>query len=125
MLQGMCRELIELYSDYLLSTYEKATATNLSRLLDGLYSHDQVTRLLSRNQFTSKTLRELVKPTVRQVENDDGVLVFDDTIEEKPYSDENDLIVWHFDHSRGRNVKGINLLNCLYHVNDVSIPVAY
>ena len=36
-----------------------------------------------------------------------------------------DLIVWHFDHSKARNVKGINLLNCLYHVNDVSIPVAY
>ena len=61
---------------YLLSTYGKATATNLSRLLDGLYSHDQVTRLLSRNQFTSKTLWGFVKPTVRQVENDDGVLVY-------------------------------------------------
>lgn len=121
----MNKELLELYSDFLLSTYGKATATNLSRLLDGLYSHDQVTRLLSRNQFTSKVLWNLVKPTVRQVESDDGVLIFDDTIEEKPYSDESDLIAWHFDHSKGRSVKGINLLNGLYHVNDVSIPVAY
>ena len=39
--------------------------------------------------------------------------------------DENELICWHYDHSKGRNVKGINRLNCLYHVNDTSIPVAF
>jgi hypothetical protein len=121
----MNRELIELYSDYLLSSFGKATATGMSDLLDGAYSHDQVTRLLSRNCFTSKTLWQWVKPVVRQVEHDDAVLIFDDTIEEKPYSDENALITWHFDHTKGRTVKGINLLNCLYHTGEASLPVAY
>jgi hypothetical protein len=32
---------------------------------------------------------------------------------------------WHFDHCKGRSVKGINLLNALYHSGDVSIPVAF
>ena len=54
-----------------------------------------------------------------------GVLIFDDTIQEKPYTDENDLICWHYDHSQNRTVKGINLLNCVYHAGDVSLPVTY
>ena len=53
----------------------------------------------------------------------DGVLIFDDTVEEKAWMDENDLICQHYDHCAGRNIKGINMLNCLYHVNGISIPV--
>ena len=43
----------------------------------------------------------------------------------KPHTDENDLICWHYDHSQNRTVKGINLLNCVYHASDVSLPVTY
>jgi hypothetical protein len=32
---------------------------------------------------------------------------------------------WHYDHVSGRNVRGINLLNALYHSNGASIPVAF
>ena len=60
---------------------------------------------------------------VRAIEQDDGVLIIDDTIQEKPHTDENDLICWHYDHSQHRTVKGINLLNCVYHSGDVSLPV--
>ncbi len=121
----MNKVLVELYSDYLLSSFGQTTATGMSELLDGAYSHDQVTRLLSTNEFTGKTLWEMVKPTVRQVESDDAVLVFDDTIEEKPYTDESGLIAYHYDHTKGRTVKGINLLNCLYYTQGISIPVSY
>ena len=40
---------------------------------------------------------------VRAMEQPDGVLIFDDTIQEKPYTDENELISWHFDHSKNRS----------------------
>ena len=102
-----------------------ATATGLSHLLDGAISHDTITRFLSQPEFTSKDLWKQVKTTVREVESEDGVLIFDDTIQEKPHMDENDLICWHYDHCAGRNVKGINLLNCLYHANGASLPVAF
>ena len=62
---------------------------------------------------------------VRAIEDPDGALIFDDTIEEKPYTDENELISWHFDHSKNRSVKGINLLNCVYYAGDAAVPVAY
>jgi len=52
-------------------------------------------------------------------------LTIDDTIEEKPYTDESELVCWHYDHSKGRNVKGMNLLSTLYRVGDLSVPVAF
>jgi hypothetical protein len=32
---------------------------------------------------------------------------------------------WHYDHCAGRSVKGINLLNAMYHNGEVSVPVAF
>jgi hypothetical protein len=121
----MNKEYLELYTDYLLSTFGYATATGLSRLVEGQVSHDQITRFLSGEAYTSKDLWLEVKSTVRQVEQDDGVLIFDDTVQEKPYTDENEVMCWHYDHSKGRTVQGFNLLNCLYHVDEISIPVAF
>jgi hypothetical protein len=121
----MNTELLEIYSDYLLSSFGQTTATGLSNLLDGELSHDQVTRFLNRDDYDSKTLWQHVKKTVREMEREDGVLIFDDTIQEKPYTDENEMVCWHFDHTQGRSVKGINILNCLYHVGGVSLPVAF
>ena len=121
----MNKEHLELYTDYLLSTFGYATATGLSRMVEGQVGHDQISRFLSEREFTSKDLWTLVKPTVREVEQEDGVLISDDTIQEKPYTDENEVMCWHYDHTKGRAVQGFNLLNCLYHVNGISIPVAF
>jgi hypothetical protein len=106
-------------------TFGYATATGLSAMLDGSISHDKFTRFLSDGEWSSKDLWKQVKSTVREVESEDGVLIFDDTVEEKARMDENELICRHHDHCAGCNVKGINMLNCLYHVNEVSIPVAF
>jgi len=121
----MNRQMLEIYTDYLLSSFGKTTATGLSALLDGSVSHDKVTRFLSRGEFDSRTLWKLVKPTVREIERDDGVLIFDDTVQEKKWTDENEIIAWHFDHCAGKSVKGINILNCLYHAGGASLPVAF
>jgi hypothetical protein len=116
---------LELYTDFLIATCGKATATGLADALDQEISHDQVTRFLSAREYTSQDLWLNVKQSVRKIESQDACLIFDDTIQEKAYTDENDLICWHFDHCSGRSVKGINLLNALYYSQDVSIPVAF
>ena len=94
-------------------------------MLEGEVSHDRITRFLSGEVYDSRTLWRLVKPMVREMEREDGVVIFDDTIVEKPHTDENEIISWHFDHTKGRSVKGINLLNCVYHAGGVSLPVSY
>jgi DDE superfamily endonuclease len=88
-------------------------------------SHDQVTRFLSQQELTDKDLWKIVKPQVRRVQSQEAVLILDDTIEEKPYTDESELICWHFDHTKNRSVKGINLLSALYVSQDTSLPVAF
>ena len=84
------RRLLDLYTDYLLVSFGQATATGLAALLPQVVSHDQVTRLLSGNEFDSKDLWKVVKPHVRQMQSEDGCLIFDDTIQEKPYTDANE-----------------------------------
>ncbi len=118
-------KLLDLYSDYLLVTFGQATATGLSALLGQEISHDQVQRALAGEAQTSADLWRLVKPFVRQVEKPHGILVIDDSISEKPFTDENELICWHYDHSKGINVKGINFVSCLYHCDDISLPVGF
>lgn len=117
--------MTELYTDYLISSFGQTTATGLSSMLNGDITHDKVTQYLSKEDMTSKQLWQLVKPTIRQIEQDNGVLIFDDTIQAKPHTDESDTICWHYDHCSNKNVKGINLLNCLYHVDNVSVPISF
>lgn len=121
----MDKQMLDIYSDYLISSFSYTTATGLSKALSGLISHDKVTRFLAADDYDSKQLWRLVKPTVRKIESEDGVLIVDDTIEEKPYTDENELITWHFDHTFGRNVKGVNILSLLYHNQGVTVPVGF
>jgi hypothetical protein len=117
--------MLDLYSDYLFSSFSYTTATGLSALLDNQISHDQITRFLSEREYGSKDLWRLVKPMVRSIETDDGCLLFDDTIEEKEYTDENEIIAWHFDHSKGRNIKGVNILSSVYCGNSYTIPISF
>ena len=121
----MSKSLLDIYTDYLICSFGQASATGLARLLDNEISHDSVTRFLSAEPQTSAALWRVVKPLVRAVESEEGVLIIDDSIEEKPSTDENELISWHYDHSQDRTVKGINFLTALYHASEVSLPVAF
>jgi hypothetical protein len=47
---------LELYTDYLISTFGAATATGMSAMLDDVISHDRVTRFLAEREYTSKDL---------------------------------------------------------------------
>ena len=117
--------IADLYSDYLLASFGATTATGLSELLEGEVSHDQVTRYLAGTKKTATDLWRTVKPFVREVQSEAGVLIIDDSIEEKPYTDENDIICWHYDHSKDRMLKGINFLTALYSSQGVSVPVGF
>ena len=119
------KELLDIYTDYLISSFGLTTQTGLSRLLDGAISHDRIQRFLAEPARSGRDLWKVVKPYVRQVQADDGVIVVDDSIAEKPHTDENDIICWHYDHTSGQTIKGINFITALYHVGEVSLPVNY
>ena len=126
-------DILDLYSDYLIALFSLATATGMSNLLDGAFSHDQISRFLGQRLFTQQEYWRCVKPLLRKIEQPTGVIKIDDTILEKPFSTENDIVCWHFDHSKkpqGGLVKGINILNFLYQSplgedSFISIPAAF
>lgn len=119
------KELLDIYTDYLISSFGLTTGTGLSQLLDGAISHDRIQRFLASPSKSGADLWKVVKPYVRQIQDDDGVLIVDDSIAEKPYTDENEIVCWHYDHSKGILVKGINFISALYHAHAVSLPVGY
>lgn len=101
--------MLDIYTDYLIASHSYTTATGLSKALNGAISHDKVTRFLADGDYDAKQLLLLIKPEVRKIESKEkGILIVDNTIEEKPYTDENDLIIWHYDHVFHRSVKGSN-----------------
>jgi hypothetical protein len=117
--------LLDLYSDYLLSSFAATTATGLSRLMNEDLSHDQVSRMLNSQQLEPKDWWRMIKPHVRRMQREDGVVTIDDSIVEKEYTDENEIICWHYDHAKEQTVKGINFITALYTVDEVSLPVTF
>src|SRR5215216_2353869 len=122
----MPQDILDIYTDYLICQNQHATAIGLSNLLEGELSHDQITRFLNRNDYGSKDLWQYVKADVRRHEQTTGgVLIIDDTIEEKPYTDESEIVSWHFSHAKGRCVKGVNILSGLIRYGDIALPISY
>ena len=124
--------ILDLYTDYLMASFSLTTATGMSAMLGGALSHDQISRFLGKELADQKAYWKCIKPLVRRIETDAGIIKIDDTILEKPYSQENAIICWHYDHSkkgRDKNVKGINIVNFLYENSvdskTISIPLAY
>jgi len=114
----------DLYTDYLISSTSYVTATGMAELLS--LSHDKITRALSEGSFDSKYLWKKVKPYLEELSRHDEpvIISFDDSIEEKQYTDESDLICWHWDHVFNRSVKGVNFLTALVDVQGMHLPCA-
>ena len=124
----MNKGILDLYTDFLICSTSQTSATALSRATNGAIRHDKVTRFLSEEDFTPADLWQFAKPLIKSVQDEkeaDGVLIIDDSIGEKPYTDENDIVAWHYDHSKDRNVKGINFVSALYQTAKLSVPVSY
>jgi hypothetical protein len=58
-------------------------------MLEGEVSWDPITRFLSKELLDSKELWKEVKRVVREIEDEVGVIIFDDTIQEKKWTKEN------------------------------------
>ena len=120
---------LDIYTDYLISSTGPTTATGLSRLYDGAISHDQVTRLLTNSYLDSKDLWMKAKPLIRSAEqsqstDDFAVLIIDDSILEKPHTDQNAMLSTYYDPSKQRYVNGLNFVSLLYQLNTLSLPIA-
>ncbi|SHE23499.1 hypothetical protein BPUTEOMOX_2708 [methanotrophic endosymbiont of Bathymodiolus puteoserpentis (Logatchev)] len=53
-------DIFDLYTDYLITSFSYTTAIGLSGLVNNEISHDQITRFLSQQDFTSKDLWKVI-----------------------------------------------------------------
>lgn len=122
----MSNRLLDLYTDFLICTTGLATATGLSSVLDNEVSHDQISRFLNKLNGDRKQLWHEVKGLVRQQEVSESCnIIIDDTIEEKPYSDINEIINFHYSHSKHMQIQGINIMTAIAGFSKVAIPIDY
>ena len=75
----------EHYTAFLLAESQSAGCVRLAEVSGGVFAHDAANRLLNREQFAPKDLFEEARPLM---DLQGGTLSVDDTILEKPYSQE-------------------------------------
>jgi hypothetical protein len=121
----MNKSMIDLYSDYLITAYRQTGATKLSIALDGAISHDKITRELSGRFLTSSDYWKYIKPTLRELQEENAMIAIDDFILEKPDSDENSVVAYYYDHKSGRAVKGTNIVDAAYITSRGRIPLDF
>ncbi len=89
--------MLDLYTDYLITSTRYTTATGLAKIFGDKLSHDDVTCFLAKEKLDNKKIWSFIKPFLRSVEKDDSVLIVDDTIFEKPYTDQSEINTYHYD----------------------------
>jgi putative transposase len=113
------------FIDFLLATPSQATATEAQRTQptsDCPAAHDAYTRLLHRLEPTTDALWAEVQP---EVNRNSGVLILDDTVLDKPYSRQMELVHHMWSGKHHRVVKGIDLLTLLWSDGDRHLPCDY
>lgn len=112
------------YIAFLVATPSEGTATEMARcqpLRPGSPAHDAFTRLLNRLEPDAEALWREVRPLLPT----EGVLVFDDTVLDKPFARHMGLVAWHWSGRHRRVVQGINLVTAVWTDGDGVWPCDY
>lgn len=104
------------YCQYLLSSQINYTLTNFAEHTD-TFSHDKLNRYLAGDKITPHLVWENVKGQV--VQHNNGYVVFDDTVADKNYSHEIELVRRQYSGNAHGVIKGIGVVTCVY-VNPVT-----
>ena len=97
----------------------------LAEVLGGAFAHDAVNRFLNREAFSGQNLFEEARPLL---DLDGGTLSVDDTVLDKPSSEEGktELVGYFWSGKHGRVVKGVCLVMLLYtDPQGISLPVNF
>jgi len=113
------------YIDFLIATPKAASGTEAARVQPdkpNAPAHDAFTRLLHRLEPDPATLWDEARTQVRL---DDGVLVVDDSVLDKPHAELIELVGRHWSGKHHAVVKGIDLVTLLWTDGDRHVPCDY
>ena len=115
----------ELYCKFLEVTSLRYSALSLSEVAPESMSlsHDSISRWLKEEKVQPKDLWEVAR---KEVENRDGILVFDDVVINKSRSQKMELVNCQYSGAEHAVVKGIGVVNALWQTSqDEYTPVDY
>jgi DDE superfamily endonuclease len=116
---------LEHYTAFLLAEPQSASCVRLAEVAGGAFAHDAANRFLNREYFSGKDLFEEARPLLAL---EGGLLSGDDTVLDKPYSQEGktELVGYFWSGKHGRAVKGVCLVTLLYtDPKGVCLPVNF
>jgi hypothetical protein len=104
---------LEHYTAFLLAEPQSAGCVRLAEVVGGAFAHDAANRFLNREAFSGRDLFEEARPLL---DLEGGTLSVDDTVLDKPYSQEGkpELVGYFWSGKHGRAVKGVCLMTLLY-----------
>ena len=103
--------LFSSYCHFLSASFNNFTQTYFAEHTEK-WSHDQLTRLLSKERIPARELWQSVKDDIEFAE--DGYLLFDDTVLPKPYAKEIQSVRRQWSRSEKKVVQGIGIVTCVY-----------
>ena len=113
------------YIDFLIATPKAASGLEAARVQPerpNAPAHDAFTRLLHRLEPDPAALWDEARTQVRL---DDGILVVDDSVLDKPHAESIELVGRHWSGKHHQVVKGIDLVTLLWTDGDRHVPCDY
>lgn len=107
------------YCQYLLSSQINYTLTNFADHAEA-FSHDKVNRYFGGDRITPHLVWKNVKNQV--VQSVDGYIVFDDTVVDKNYSYQIEMVRQQYSGNAHGIIKGIGVVTCVYVNPDTGKP---
>lgn len=102
----------KMYCDFLFHTQKNYTCSYYAEHLEGL-NESSVYRYLKGEQLRPSLVWEKAKETIEYAEN--GVLVFDDTVLNKNYSQKIEVVRSQYSGCEKKVIRGIGVVTCLYY----------
>ena len=99
------------YCQYLLSSQINYTITNLAEHLENI-SHDKINYYLKNEKLTPRLLWDNVKDLI--VVDEDAYIIFDDTVVDKRFSSEIEIVRRQYSGNEHGIVRGIGIVSCIY-----------
>ena len=95
----------------MLSSQINYTLTNLADHLEQI-SHDKINRYLKNEKLTPRLLWDNVKNLI--VVDEDAYIIFDDTVLDKRFSEEIEIVRRQYSGNEHGVVRGIGIVSCIY-----------
>jgi len=105
----------QMYGQFLVNTPVNVTGTYFADTASG-FSHDQVTRFLSHSNLTPRIIRDKALADIPLSPH--GFVLFDDTVVDKDFSFDIDMVRSQYSGNAHDVIKGIGVVTCIYYNPD-------